>query len=138
MHRATLSLAGEQRAPALARMFVRARLTDWLGADSRGKFTDDLLLVTSELVTNAVVHGREPIELTFALDADEAEVTVTDFGGGYVPNDADLLERGPVRVRNALQFSLNIPSVKVGAINGKVIRRKTVSGPAPSVVAASS
>ena len=82
MHRATLSLAGEQRAPAMARMFVRARLTDWLGADSRGKFTDDLLLVTSELVTNAVVHGREPIELTFALDADEAEVTVTDFGGG--------------------------------------------------------
>ena len=44
--------------------------------------------------------------------------SATDFGGGYTPNDADLLERGPVRVRNALQFSLNIPSVKVGAING--------------------
>ena len=41
----------------------------------------------------------------------------TDFGGGYTPNDADLLERGPVRVRNALQFSLNIPSVKAMAIN---------------------
>ena len=36
----------------------------------------------------------------------------TDFGGGYSPTDADNLERGPVRVRNALQFSLNIPSVK--------------------------
>ena len=42
----------------------------------------------------------------------------TDFGGGYVPADADLLERGPVRARNALQFSLNIPSVKVAAANG--------------------
>jgi membrane peptidoglycan carboxypeptidase len=42
----------------------------------------------------------------------------TDFGGGYTPNDADLLERGPVRVRNALQFSLNIPAVKAMAING--------------------
>ena len=42
----------------------------------------------------------------------------TDFGGGYTPNDADHLERGPVRVRNALQFSLNIPSVKTMAING--------------------
>jgi peptidoglycan glycosyltransferase len=41
----------------------------------------------------------------------------TDFGGGYTPNDADLLERGPVRVRNALQFSLNIPSVRAMAIN---------------------
>ncbi|MEJ7749645.1 MAG: transglycosylase domain-containing protein, partial [Candidatus Limnocylindrales bacterium] len=41
----------------------------------------------------------------------------TDFGGGYTPNDADRLERGPVRVRNALQFSLNIPSVKAMAVN---------------------
>ena len=42
----------------------------------------------------------------------------TDFGGDYTPNDADLLERGPVRVRDALQFSLNIPAVKAMAING--------------------
>ena len=41
----------------------------------------------------------------------------TDFGGGYAPNDADRLERGPVRVRKALQFSLNIPSVKAMALN---------------------
>ncbi len=41
----------------------------------------------------------------------------TDFGGGYSPTDADNLERGPVRVRNALQFSLNIPAVKTMAIN---------------------
>ena len=44
----------------------------------------------------------------------------TDFGGtpSFKPNDADNLERGPVRVRNALQFSLNIPSVKTMAVNG--------------------
>ena len=41
----------------------------------------------------------------------------TDFGGGYSPSDADNLERGPVRVRNALQFSLNIPSVKATVVN---------------------
>ena len=41
----------------------------------------------------------------------------TDFGGGYTPSDADNLERGPVRVRDALQFSLNIPSVKAMAVN---------------------
>jgi peptidoglycan glycosyltransferase len=40
-----------------------------------------------------------------------------DFGGKYTPADADTLERGPVRVRNALQFSLNIPSVKTAEIN---------------------
>ena len=42
----------------------------------------------------------------------------TDFGGNYTPTDADNLERGPVRVRNALQFSLNIPAVKAMGING--------------------
>jgi membrane peptidoglycan carboxypeptidase len=38
----------------------------------------------------------------------------TDFGGGYTPSDADNLERGPVRVTDALRFSLNIPAVKAG------------------------
>ncbi len=43
---------------------------------------------------------------------------VTDFGGGYTPVDADRLERGPVRVRDALRFSLNIPAVKAVAVIG--------------------
>jgi peptidoglycan glycosyltransferase len=43
--------------------------------------------------------------------------TATDFGGGYSPTDADNRERGPVRVRTALQFSLNIPAVKAMALN---------------------
>jgi membrane peptidoglycan carboxypeptidase len=43
---------------------------------------------------------------------------VTDFGvkgsGSFLPTQADGLERGPVRLRQALQFSLNIPSIKAG------------------------
>jgi peptidoglycan glycosyltransferase len=42
----------------------------------------------------------------------------TDFGGKFVPTQADKKERGPVRLRSALQFSLNIPSIKAGLING--------------------
>ncbi|HSO28294.1 MAG TPA: transglycosylase domain-containing protein [Candidatus Sulfomarinibacteraceae bacterium] len=44
----------------------------------------------------------------------------TDFGGQkpFTPTQADRLERGPVRLRSALQFSLNIPSIKAGLING--------------------
>ncbi len=41
----------------------------------------------------------------------------TDFGGGYTPSDADNLERGPLRLRSALHFSLNIPAVKAMAVN---------------------
>jgi membrane peptidoglycan carboxypeptidase len=44
----------------------------------------------------------------------------TDFGGQqpFTPTQADSGERGPVRLRSALQFSLNIPSIKAGLING--------------------
>ena len=62
----------------------------------------------------------------YAVGIDDGKITAgtmlmdvaTDFGRGYTPNDADRLERGPVRVRNALQFSLNIPAVKAMALNG--------------------
>jgi penicillin-binding protein 1A len=37
---------------------------------------------------------------------------------GYTPKNADLLERGPLRMRSALQMSLNIPAVKAQVING--------------------
>lgn len=37
----------------------------------------------------------------------------TDFGGGYTPLNADRTFRGNVTVRQALNWSLNIPSVKV-------------------------
>ena len=36
----------------------------------------------------------------------------------YTPTDFDQLERGPMRMRNAIQWSLNIPAVKAQAING--------------------
>ena len=42
---------------------------------------------------------------------------VTEFEPGWAPMDADRLERGPVRMRPALQFSLNIPAIKSGYIN---------------------
>ena len=43
---------------------------------------------------------------------------VTEFERNWSPMDADHLERGPVRLRPALQFSLNIPAIKSGYING--------------------
>jgi membrane peptidoglycan carboxypeptidase len=47
---------------------------------------------------------------------------VTNFAGSgqpaYLPTQADHVERGPVRLREALEFSLNIPAIKAGFING--------------------
>jgi membrane peptidoglycan carboxypeptidase len=36
----------------------------------------------------------------------------TPFGRTWDPKDADLLERGPLRARKALQYSLNIPAIR--------------------------
>ncbi len=47
---------------------------------------------------------------------------VTNFASAgskpFLPTSADGLERGPVRLRNALQFSLNIPAIKASFYNG--------------------
>ena len=42
----------------------------------------------------------------------------TNFGQNYVPIQADKLERGPVRLRSALQFSLNVPAIKATIMTG--------------------
>ncbi len=36
----------------------------------------------------------------------------TPFGRNWTPRDADQLDRGPVLVRKALQFSLNVPAIR--------------------------
>jgi membrane peptidoglycan carboxypeptidase len=36
----------------------------------------------------------------------------------FTPTQADNAERGPVRLRSALQFSLNVPAIKAGFMNG--------------------
>ncbi|MCI0584295.1 MAG: transglycosylase domain-containing protein [Chloroflexi bacterium] len=80
----------------------------------------------------ATGNGRQPGSaikpLNYITGIDDKTMTaatmfmdvVTDFGGQqpYTPTQADDKERGPVRLRSALQFSLNIPSIKAGLTNG--------------------
>ena len=42
----------------------------------------------------------------------------TNFGNNFTPVQADLAERGPVRLRSALEFSLNVPAIKATLITG--------------------
>ena len=64
--------------------------------------------------------------INYAIGVDDRTLTVstmfmdvvTDFGRKYTPTQADGLERGPVRLRSALQFSLNIPAIKAGLMIG--------------------
>lgn len=44
---------------------------------------EDARLLTSELVTNAVVHGQGPVGLTALLDEDRLMIEVVDQGDGF-------------------------------------------------------
>jgi GAF domain-containing protein len=81
----------EPAAVASARKFVRDTLQDWLdtrpvpastGPASTGpadtELVDDAVLLTSELVTNAVVHAGTQVQVTCKLAASAVEVVVRD------------------------------------------------------------
>jgi serine phosphatase RsbU (regulator of sigma subunit)/anti-sigma regulatory factor (Ser/Thr protein kinase) len=71
----------EPAAVAAARRFVRETLQSWLAPDQvpegRG-LVDDAVLLTSELVTNAVGHAGTPVQVTCKLADGGLEVMVRD------------------------------------------------------------
>jgi anti-sigma regulatory factor (Ser/Thr protein kinase) len=71
----------EPTAAAAARRFVRDTLQAWVvtgvAADGHG-LVDDAVLLTSELVTNAVVHAGTQVQVTCRLAGGAVEVVVRD------------------------------------------------------------
>ncbi|MGI5380832.1 SpoIIE family protein phosphatase [Streptomyces sp. CA-251387] len=65
-------MPGNLRAPATARRFVRATLNSWarhkLPVETAVLPVEDALLLTSEVVTNAVLHAGTPVELCCRLE----------------------------------------------------------------------
>jgi membrane peptidoglycan carboxypeptidase len=61
----------------------------------------------------------KPITYTSAFQARKANPgtmlvdATTNFGGGYIPQNADLNQHGPLLAMDALRYSLNVPSVQV-------------------------
>ncbi len=84
----TLELRPLQTAGSLARSAISDRFAEELGRGCIGQ----LWLVVSELVTNAVVHGRGAITLRIRVDGDRVYGEVVDEGGGF---EWEVRERGP-------------------------------------------
>ena len=72
----------EPAAVAAARKFVRETLQSWLhpgpGPAEDAGLVDDAVLLTSELVTNAVVHAGTDVQVTCKLAGSAVEVVVRD------------------------------------------------------------
>ena len=88
------SLPPEPRAAGAARQFVANALRDVVEVDT----ADIAVLLTSELVTNVVVHARTPMRLDIDLDAGTLRVAVVDEAARTPAlrraNDARLTGRG--------------------------------------------
>jgi anti-sigma regulatory factor (Ser/Thr protein kinase) len=89
-----LSLARTVDAPAEARAAVAALCRE---LELGGRMLQTLILLVSEVVSNAVLHSQGPTDAPIALTATVAEdairVAVTDAGVGFTPT-----ERDPCRV----------------------------------------
>ena len=70
--------SGTLQDPSGARQFVRDRVCQKHGVLARGA----LALVTSELVTNAVLHGTPPITVDIACHVSKIWLAVRDLGEG--------------------------------------------------------
>lgn len=75
-------LPGDLRAPAAARHFIDAPLRDLLGRAARPQ-AEDVVLVVSELVTNAVRASAEVIGLTLLVDEERVEISISDDAAGW-------------------------------------------------------
>ncbi len=76
---ATAAYQPELAAAAAARRFVRdtLRLWDLTGRSARqDELVDDAVLLTSELVTNAVLHAGTPVQVTCRLVGDQPDAAV--------------------------------------------------------------
>jgi hypothetical protein len=81
-----LDFAGESGVVPLARDFARQALYAWgwlpaASADRRAA-AEDVLLVVSELVTNACLHAEGPDELRISCDNKVLRIEVSDRGAG--------------------------------------------------------
>jgi anti-sigma regulatory factor (Ser/Thr protein kinase) len=70
---ADLPLDPDTSSARTARRFITDMLGEWANVD-------DVELIASELVVNAVHHGSPPLSLTLAVDGDVATVTVVNRG----------------------------------------------------------
>src|SRR5712691_2560251 len=88
---ATAAYQPEPAAAAAARRFVRDTLRLWEltgSSDGQDALVDDAVLLTSELVTNAVLHAGTPVQVTCRLLGDQpglaVEIAVLDRRPGQL------------------------------------------------------
>jgi anti-sigma regulatory factor (Ser/Thr protein kinase) len=89
----------DQTFPALPESVAEARnVAAGALSDLPTDVVNDVVIMVSELATNAVIHARTPFRMTIDRSDDRVRVDVRDAGGGQAvrrsPPDSDLHGRG--------------------------------------------
>lgn len=100
-----------------AREFVASTLAEW----NAGVDAGDALIVASELVTNAIIHGRTACELQLSITGNAVRIEARDGGGGtpdpMAPSSTGTHGRG-LYIIAALTSAWGIEDVPTG---GKIV-----------------
>jgi anti-sigma regulatory factor (Ser/Thr protein kinase) len=111
-------LAGDGRAPAAARTYVARQLA--AATLPEGGLVDDVVLIVSELVTNAVRGGAHWIDVTVRVTRGRLDLVVGDDAGGWpvlaAPDDEAVGGRG-LGIVDQLAHSWKV----TGRAKGKVV-----------------
>jgi anti-sigma regulatory factor (Ser/Thr protein kinase) len=102
-------------AAAAARRFVRDTLRSWEltgRSPEQDALVDDAVLLTSELVTNAVLHAGTPVQVTCRIVGDDRDVAV----------EIAVLDRAPAQLRPDLPHS---PAEAAERTNGRGLQLPT-------------
>ena len=112
---AHIGLPANLSAAGLARQFLRDILPGW----SLAALVDSAMLLTTELVTNAVIHARSPVGVTVKLAEGRLRVEVADQGPGALimrqPVPGDMHGRG-LRLIEALSSAWGTSSDEQGKL----------------------
>ena len=115
-----VELPPDKTAPAVARARTRTALRTW----RLGAILDPLLLVVSELVGNAVRHGRPPVQLLLRRTPRGVRVEVHDERSNGAPRLPALLPAADAESGRGL-FLVEAVSTETGVENlpgaGKVV-----------------
>jgi anti-sigma regulatory factor (Ser/Thr protein kinase) len=123
-----LNLPPDTSAPGLARAAAKRFLAGKLSPER----SIELLLVISELVSNALEHGRGQVVLRLQLDEGIVRGEVIDQGGGF---EHEIRERGPEEVSGRGLFLVEALTNRWGIHEGtthvwfELAARTDASGP---------